>query len=104
MDRSNFIKNLNMRTAGPSGPEHPFPLRIRGDVIQGFGRGSKVRFDLPFKIFLLRHDCSCWESQQLTFQAKVLSKEARKILSQAYTLAGRGLTFPNLSATKQIRP
>lgn len=29
-------------TAGPdSGPEQPFPLRLDGEVIKGFGRGSK---------------------------------------------------------------
>jgi len=29
-------------TAGPdSGPEAPFPLRLDGKVIKGFGRGSK---------------------------------------------------------------
>ena len=29
-------------TAGPdSGPETPFPLRLDGKVIKGFGRGSK---------------------------------------------------------------
>jgi len=29
-------------TAGPdNGPEQPFPLRLDGKVIKGFGRGSK---------------------------------------------------------------
>lgn len=42
--------------AGPdSGPEHPFPLRLRGEVIKGFGRGSKeVRnsdSSMPFNSF-----------------------------------------------------
>lgn len=28
--------------AGPeSGPESPFPIKLRGPVIKGFGRGSK---------------------------------------------------------------
>jgi hypothetical protein len=34
-------------TAGPdSGPEAPFPLRLDGKVIKGFGRGSKEVCDL----------------------------------------------------------
>ena len=29
-------------TAGPDeGPKHPFPLKLNGKVIKGFGRGSK---------------------------------------------------------------
>ncbi|KAF2713456.1 riboflavin kinase [Pleomassaria siparia CBS 279.74] len=27
--------------AGPSTPQHPFPIKLRGPVIKGFGRGSK---------------------------------------------------------------
>lgn len=27
--------------AGPDSPESPFPLKLRGPVIKGFGRGSK---------------------------------------------------------------
>lgn len=27
--------------AGPESPEQPYPLRLRGPVIKGFGRGSK---------------------------------------------------------------
>lgn len=34
--------------AGPSTPTHPFPLKLRGPVIKGFGRGSKdVRTPSP---------------------------------------------------------
>lgn len=25
----------------PEGPEHPFPIRLSGHIIKGFGRGSK---------------------------------------------------------------
>lgn len=25
----------------PEGPEHPFPIRLSGRIIKGFGRGSK---------------------------------------------------------------
>lgn len=25
----------------PEGPEHPFPIRLAGPIIKGFGRGSK---------------------------------------------------------------
>jgi hypothetical protein len=52
-------------TAGPdNGPEKPFPLRLDGKVIKGFGRGSKevcirtssLRFLLAFVVFLVaRH-------------------------------------------------
>ena len=35
-------------TAGPdSGPEAPFPLRLDGKVIKGFGRGSKEVSEYP---------------------------------------------------------
>lgn len=35
--------------AGPdSGPEPPFPIKISGPVIKGFGRGSKEVNALPF--------------------------------------------------------
>lgn len=27
--------------AGPDTPQPPFPLKLRGSVIKGFGRGSK---------------------------------------------------------------
>lgn len=27
--------------AGPPSPQPPFPLKLRGPVIKGFGRGSK---------------------------------------------------------------
>lgn len=38
-------------TAGPdSGPEAPFPLRLDGKVIKGFGRGSK---EVCYLFFLL---------------------------------------------------
>ena len=34
--------------AGPdSGPEPPFPIKLSGPVIKGFGRGSKEVDDLP---------------------------------------------------------
>jgi riboflavin kinase len=36
---------------GPdSGPEEPYPLRMGGKVVSGFGRGSK---EVPFPIFPL---------------------------------------------------
>lgn len=25
----------------PEGPDHPFPIRLSGPIIKGFGRGSK---------------------------------------------------------------
>jgi len=59
MNRSIFIKTMNMRTAGPSGPdsgpEHPFPLKLGGFVTKGFGRGKVVR--AYFTGFL----SSCWD-------------------------------------------
>jgi len=49
-------------TAGPdSGPETPFPIRLDGKVIKGFGRGSKeVRLDFcscPTHLFPFRRRC-----------------------------------------------
>jgi hypothetical protein len=49
-------------TAGPdSGPETPFPIRLDGKVIKGFGRGSKeVRLDFcscPARPFPSRRRC-----------------------------------------------
>lgn len=36
------VRTAHPTTAGPeSGPEPPFPLRLSGPVIKGFGRGSK---------------------------------------------------------------
>ncbi|TAQ83356.1 hypothetical protein B7494_g8320 [Chlorociboria aeruginascens] len=41
---------------GPdSGPEAPFPLRMKGEVISGFGRGSKEVY-MPLSIFLSREE------------------------------------------------
>lgn len=49
--------------AGPeSGPESPFPIKLQGPVIKGFGRGSKevsccpdfFSFFLVFEVFLQR--------------------------------------------------
>jgi hypothetical protein len=50
-------------TAGPdSGPEAPFPLRLDGKVIKGFGRGSKEVCDLSlgclFVLISFWLDCS----------------------------------------------
>ncbi len=37
--------------AGPdSGPEPPFPIKLSGPVIKGFGRGSKEVNDSSFSI------------------------------------------------------
>jgi len=39
--------------AGPeSGPEPPFPIKLQGPVIKGFGRGSK---EVSFVFLLLLH-------------------------------------------------
>ncbi|EEH38110.1 hypothetical protein PAAG_01031 [Paracoccidioides lutzii Pb01] len=36
------LESLRDPVAGPeSGPEHPFPMKLSGPVIKGFGRGSK---------------------------------------------------------------
>jgi hypothetical protein len=62
--------------AGPdSGPEPPFPIRLSGPVIKGFGRGSKevsyfcligvvvlhctVWFGLDFDLLIGFPDCCC---------------------------------------------
>lgn len=38
--------------AGPdAGPETPFPIRMSGPVIKGFGRGSKEVRSLPIYLF-----------------------------------------------------
>lgn len=72
--------------AGPdSGPEHPFPLKLSGEVIKGFGRGSSQvwalilsPYDSNIKLHSVRIEAnaiftSCsWESQQLIFRSKVL--------------------------------
>lgn len=34
----------------PEGPEHPFPIRLAGPIIQGFGRGSKEVSEWTTKI------------------------------------------------------
>lgn len=33
--------------AGPDTPQAPFPLKLRGPVIKGFGRGSKEVHESP---------------------------------------------------------
>lgn len=47
-------------TAGPdSGPEAPFPLRLDGKVIKGFGRGSKEVCCLFFSLLECSSDWLC---------------------------------------------
>lgn len=46
--------------AGPdSGPEPPFPIRLEGPVIKGFGRGSK-EVCCSFFFFVKDVDCLVW--------------------------------------------
>jgi hypothetical protein len=50
-------------TAGPdSGPEAPFPLRLDGKVIKGFGRGSKEVCLIFITFFLPQYFFGIWDS------------------------------------------
>lgn len=45
----------------PEGPEHPFPIRLSGRIIKGFGRGSKEVSEwltkVPTSLRLCMHAC-----------------------------------------------
>lgn len=41
----------------PEGPEHPFPIRLSGHIIKGFGRGSKEVSEWLTKSTM--HGCMC---------------------------------------------
>jgi hypothetical protein len=87
-------------TAGPdSGPEAPFPLRLDGKVIKGFGRGSKEVCDLSsgYLFVLIGFPMTAWSTRTRhlsSMPAGCLGKNACCINSDMLSLPIQLKCFP----------
>lgn len=117
----------NMRPDGPrdpvvgpeNGPEPPFPLRLDGEVVKGFGRGSKevrlplltnsrpaeaVGMGLRCKMGADMYHALSSESQPPTSLYLVSLWEATQTSSLASTMVGLAYRPRRLSARPQTQP
>jgi hypothetical protein len=100
-----------MRPDGPrpkiigsdSGPEPPFPLRMKGKVVSGFGRGSKevcAPHNRQVENISLHAQLTDASQTSSASQPPIsLSKECRgsRTLNQESTSAGQASSFPLLT-------
>lgn len=85
---------------GPdSGPEPPFPLRMKGKVVSGFGRGSKEVRTLSMRkirstVVIAKADQSHFSSASQLPTCPSKAYHGSKALNQASTLAGLASNSP----------